>query len=384
MIYLDYAATSWPKPKEVQNAMCDFVEHSGGNPGRSGHRLSISAARIVFKAREAVANLFHIQDPLRVIFTANVTHALNLAICGLLKPGDHVVTSSIEHNSVMRPLRALEKEGLRLTVVQCKTDGCPDLEVWRNAVTQSTRLVVVTHASNVMGTLLPVREIAEIAHKAGALFLVDCAQTAGVIPIDQPGMGIDLLAFTGHKGLYGPTGTGGLVLGERVDASELRPLVRGGTGSRSEYEEQPDMLPDKYESGTANSMGIAGLGAGVRWVQSIGIESIQGREAELNEQLLSGLRNIPGITVYGPKDPDQRTAVVSCRVAGQTVSEVGLRLDDEFGILSRVGLHCAPSAHKTIGTFPEGTIRLAPGIFTSPDDIRTVNAALEKVAGGRG
>jgi cysteine desulfurase/selenocysteine lyase len=384
MIYLDYAATSWPKPKEVQNAMCDFVEHSGGNPGRSGHRLSISAARIVFKAREAVANLFHIQDPLRVIFTANVTHALNLAICGLLKPGDHVVTSSIEHNSVMRPLRALEKEGLRLTVVQCKTDGCPDLEVWRNAVTQGTRLVVVTHASNVMGTLLPVREIAEIAHKAGALFLVDCAQTAGVIPIDQPGMGIDLLAFTGHKGLYGPTGTGGLVLGERVDASELRPLVRGGTGSRSEYEEQPDMLPDKYESGTANSMGIAGLGAGVRWVQSIGIESIQGREAELNEQLLSGLRNIPGITVYGPKDPDQRTAVVSCRVAGQTVSEVGLRLDDEFGILSRVGLHCAPSAHKTIGTFPEGTIRLAPGIFTSPDDIRTVNAALEKVAGGRG
>jgi cysteine desulfurase/selenocysteine lyase len=384
MIYLDYAATSWPKPKEVQNAMCDFVEHSGGNPGRSGHRLSISAARIVFKAREAIANLFHIQDPLRVIFTANVTHALNLAICGLLKPGDHVVTSSIEHNSVMRPLRALEKEGLRLTVVQCKTDGCPDLEVWRNAVTQGTRLVVVTHASNVMGTLLPVREIAEIAHKAGALFLVDCAQTAGVIPIDQPGMGIDLLAFTGHKGLYGPTGTGGLVLGERVDASELRPLVRGGTGSRSEYEEQPDMLPDKYESGTANSMGIAGLGAGVRWVQSIGIESIQGREAELNEQLISGLRNIPGLTVYGPKDPDQRTAVVSCRVAGQTVSEVGLRLDDEFGILSRVGLHCAPSAHKTIGTFPEGTIRLAPGIFTSPDDIRTVNAALEKVAGGRG
>ncbi len=384
MIYLDYAATSWPKPKEVQNAMCDFVEHSGGNPGRSGHRLSISAARIVFKAREAVANLFHIQDPLRVIFTANVTHALNLAICGLLKPGDHVVTSSIEHNSVMRPLRALEKEGLRLTVVQCKMDGCPDLEVWRNAVTQGTRLVVVTHASNVMGTLLPVREIAEIAHKAGALFLVDCAQTAGVIPIDQPGMGIDLLAFTGHKGLYGPTGTGGLVLGERVDASELRPLVRGGTGSRSEYEEQPDMLPDKYESGTANSMGIAGLGAGVRWVQSIGIESIQGREAELNERLISGLRNIPGLTVYGPKDPDQRTAVVSCRVAGQTVSEVGLRLDDEFGILSRVGLHCAPSAHKTIGTFPEGTIRLAPGIFTSPDDIRTVNAALEKVAGGRG
>lgn len=384
MIYLDYAATSWPKPKEVMRAMSDFMEFSGGNPGRSGHRLSISAARIVFNAREAVANLFHVTDPLRVIFTANVTHALNLALYGLLKPGDHVVTSSIEHNSVMRPLRALEKQGINLTVVQCKMDGCLDLDLWRAAVTPGTRLVVVTHASNVMGTIVPIKEIAAIAHQAGALLLVDSAQTAGVIPIDQPDMGIDLLAFTGHKGLYGPTGTGGLVIGEGVDTSQLQPVVRGGTGSRSEFEEQPDMLPDKYESGTANSVGIAGLGAGVHWVQSIGVESIRAREAELNELLLSGLKNIPGITVYGPSDPEKRTAVVSCRVAGQNVSEVGLRLDDEFGILCRVGLHCAPSAHKTIGTFPEGTIRLAPGIFTSPEDIRTVIAAFEKAAAPHG
>jgi cysteine desulfurase / selenocysteine lyase len=384
MIYLDYAATSWPKPKEVQRAMCDFLEYSGGNPGRSGHRLSISAARIVFNAREAVANLFHVTDPLRVIFTANVTHALNLALYGLLKPGDHVVTSSIEHNSVMRPLRALEKEGINLTVVQCKTDGCLDLDLWRAAVTPGTRLVVVTHASNVMGTIVPIKEIAAIAHQAGALIMVDSAQTAGVIPIDQPATGIDLLAFTGHKGLYGPTGTGGLVIGEGVDTSQLQPLVRGGTGSRSEFEEQPEMLPDKYESGTANSVGIAGLGAGVRWIQSIGVESIRAREAELNEQFLSGLRNIKGITVYGPRDPQERTAVVSCRVAGQNVSDVGLRMDDEFGILCRVGLHCAPSAHKTIGTFPEGTIRLAPGIFTSPEDIRTAIAAFEKAAAPHG
>ena len=384
MIYLDYAATSWPKPKEVQRAMCDFLEYSGGNPGRSGHRLSISAARIVFNAREAVANLFHVTDPLRVIFTANVTHALNLALYGLLKPGDHVVTSSIEHNSVMRPLRALEKQGINLTVVQCKMDGCLDLDLWRAAVTPGTRLVVVTHASNVMGTVLPVKEIAAIAHQAGALILVDSAQTAGVIPIDQPDMGIDLLAFTGHKGLYGPTGTGGLVIGEGVDTSQLQPVVRGGTGSRSEFEEQPDMLPDKYESGTANSVGIAGLGAGVRWIQSIGVESILAREVELNELLLSGLKNIPGITVYGPSDPEKRTAVVSCRVAGQNVSEVGLRMDDEFGILCRVGLHCAPSAHKTIGTFPEGTISMATGIFTSPEDIRTVIAAFEKAAAPHG
>jgi cysteine desulfurase family protein len=384
MIYLDNAATSWPKPKEVLHAMSDFMEFSGGNPGRSGHRLSISAARVVYNARETVADLFHASDPLRVIFTANVTQALNLAMCGLLKPGDRVVTSSIEHNSVMRPLRALEKEGIRLIVVQCGPDGCLDLEAFRAAVVNGTRLVVVTHASNVMGTILPIKEIAAIAHQAGALLLVDCAQTAGVIPLDQPELGIDLLAFTGHKGLYGPTGTGGLVIGDRVDIEQLRPILRGGTGSRSEFEEQPDMLPDKYESGTANSIGIAGLGAGVRWIRTIGIEAIQAREAELKELLLSGLRNIPGIKVYGTDYPQGMTAVTSCTVAGQHVSEVGLRLDDEFGILSRVGLHCAPSAHKTIGTFPEGTIRLAPSIFTSPDDIRTVVAAFEKTAAGHG
>ncbi|MGD0752008.1 MAG: aminotransferase class V-fold PLP-dependent enzyme [Anaerolineales bacterium] len=380
MIYLDNAATSWPKPKEVLHAMGDFIEYSGGNPGRSGHRLSISAARIVYNAREAVAELFHAPDPLKVIFTSNVTYALNLAICGLLKPGDHVVTSSIEHNSVMRPLRALEKEGIRLTVVQCGTEGLLDLEAFRAAITPGTRLVVVTHASNVMGTIMPIKKIATIAHKAGALLLVDTAQTAGILPIDQPAMGIDLLAFTGHKGLYGPTGTGGLVIGERVDPSELRPMVRGGTGSRSEYEEQPDMLPDKYESGTGNSVGIAGLGAGIHWIQTIGVESIQARERELSELLLSGLQNISGITRYGPADSREMTAVVSCTVAGQRVSQVGLRLDEEFGILTRVGLHCAPSAHKTVGTFPEGTIRLAPGIFTSPDDIRAVIAAFENIA----
>jgi cysteine desulfurase family protein len=380
MIYLDNAATSWPKPKEVFHAMSDCMEFSGGNPGRSGHRLSISAARVVYNTREAVAELFHVSDPLRVIFTANVTQSLNLAICGLLKPGDRVITSSIEHNSVMRPLRALEKEGIRITVVPCGPDGCLDLEAFRAAVTIGTRLVVVTHASNVMGTILPIQAIATIAHQAGALILVDCAQTAGVIPLDQPALGIDLLAFTGHKGLYGPTGTGGLVIGEQVDIEELRPIIRGGTGSRSEYEQQPDMLPDKYESGTANSVGIAGLGAGVRWIQTIGIGAIQARETELKEQLISGLRNIPGIKVYGTADAHGMTAVTSCTVAGQPVSKVGLRLDDEFGILSRVGLHCAPAAHKTIGTFPEGTVRLAPGIFTSPDDIRAVISAFEKTA----
>ena len=380
MIYLDCAATSWPKPPEVLRAMSDFLEHAGGNPGRSGHRLSIAAARTVYSTREAVAELFHVPDPLRVIFTHNVTFALNLALRGILRSGDRVVTSSLEHNSVMRPLRALEREGIRLSIVPCGADGRLDLDTMKQAVAPGTRLVAVTHASNVVGTILPAREIAKIAHQAGALFLVDAAQTAGVIPIDQPALGIDLLAFTGHKGLQGPPGTGGLVLGSRVNTAELFPLMCGGTGSRSQFEEQPEMLPDKYESGTLNSVGIAGLGAGVRWVLDRGVDSIRAYEAELTDTLIAGLQNIAGVKVYGPGHSDEMTAVVSCRMANQNVSEAGLRLDDEFEILCRVGLHCAPAAHKTIGTFSEGTIRLAPGIFTTLDDIRAVIAAMRQLA----
>lgn len=380
MIYLDYAATSWPKPPEVLQAMCDFLERAGGNPGRSGHRLSIAAGKVVFSAREALAELFQVPDPLRIIFTCNVTYALNLALYGLLNPGDRVVTSSMEHNSVMRPLRALERQGVQLAVVSCEMDGRLDLAAMREAVVPGTRLVVINHASNVVGTLLPVREIAEIAHQAGALLLVDAAQTAGVVPIDQPGLGIDLLAFTGHKGLQGPTGTGGLVIGEGVDLAQLEPLVRGGTGSRSEFEEQPGMLPDKFESGTPNGVGIAGLGAGVRWVLERGVEAIHAQEAQLSDCLISGLLNIPGVSVYGTCDASLMTAVISCRVAGLHVSEVGLRLDDEFGVLCRVGLHCAPAAHRTLGTFPEGTVRLAPGVFSSQADIQSVISAMGRIA----
>ncbi len=380
MIYLDHAATSWPKPPEVVHAMSDYLETAGGNPGRSGHRLSIAAARCVYDAREAVATLFHVPDPLRVVFTLNVTHALNLALCGVLRPGDKVVTSSIEHNSVMRPLRELETHGVQLSVVACRPDGTLDLKVMRQAITPGTRLVVVNHASNVMGAILPVAEIAQIAHQVGALLLVDAAQTAGAFPIDIVETRIDLLAFTGHKGLQGPPGTGGLIFGPDVDVSKLAPLARGGTGSRSEFEEQPEILPDKYESGTQNGVGLAGLGAGVHWLLERTVEGIRAHELELTTALTSGLRCIQGVTLYGPVDPKQSVAVVSCRVEGQRVSNIGLRLDDEYGILCRVGLHCAPAAHKTIGTFPEGTIRLAPGVFTSLDDIQATISAFEKLA----
>ena len=381
MIYLDHAATSWPKPPVVVQTMTDYLEKAGGNPGRSGHRLSIAAARYVYDTREALAELFQVADPLRIIFTLNVTHALNLALRGLLQRGDRVVTSSIEHNSVMRPLRELEKQGVCLTVVPCRSNGTLDGEAMRKAVTVGTRLVVINHASNVMGAILPIPEIAQWAHQSGALLLVDAAQTAGVMPIDVDAMGIDLLAFTGHKGLQGPPGTGGLIIGPEVEISKMAPLARGGTGSRSEFEEQPDILPDKYESGTPNGVGIAGLGAGVRWVLGRTVESIRAHELELATMLTAGLRCIKGVTVYGPSQPAQSVAVVSCRVDGQRVSDIGLRLDDEFQILCRVGLHCSPAAHKTIGTFPEGTIRLALGVFTTMDDVRSTIAAFEKIAG---
>jgi len=380
VIYLDYAATSWPKPPEVLAAMSDVLERAGGNPGRSGHSLSIEAARVVYDAREEVAGLFNVPDPLRVVFTANATHAINMVLLGLLRPGDEVVVSSIEHNAVMRPLRVLEQKGVQVTVVQCASDGTLNPADVARAVSSKTRLVAMVHGSNVMGTLLPVDEVAAIAHKVGALLLVDAAQTAGTLPVDMQAMGMDLLAFTGHKSLQGPTGIGGLIVGSNVDISQIEPVMRGGTGSQSELEEQPDGLPDKYESGTHNTVGIAGLLAGIRWLKSKDIEQIRAHEMSLTAALLEGLSDIPGLIVYGSKEHERSVAVVSFTIPGKHVSEIGLRLDDEFGILCRVGLHCAPAAHRTIGTYPEGTVRLAPGVMTSLDDIHTVVSAVRHIA----
>jgi cysteine desulfurase/selenocysteine lyase len=379
MIYLDHAATSWPKPPEVLAAMHDFLACAGGNPGRSGHRLSVAAGRIVYDAREAVAELFYSADPLRVIFTLNATHAINIALHGLLRPGDRVVTSGIEHNAVMRPLRGLELRGVQVDVISCRSDGMLDLGEAARLITPGTRLVALNHASNVMGTILPVAQVADLAHRAGALFLVDVAQTAGAVPIDMPAMGIDLLAFTGHKALLGPPGTGGLVIGARVDTTEIEPLFRGGTGSRSEFEIQPEDCPDKFESGTPNGVGIAGLGAGVRYVLAHGVEAIRDHEPALARALAEGLANIPGVTVYGLADLAQRTATVSFTVADRRVSEIGLRLDEEHDVLCRVGLHCAPAAHRTIGTFPEGTVRFAAGLITSPADVQRAIAAVAEI-----
>jgi len=376
MIYFDNAATSWPKPPGVVEAMVHFMDDVGANPGRSGHRLSVEAGRIVYDAREAVAELFNAPDPLRVVFGLNVTEALNLALRGLLRPGDHVITSSMEHNSMMRPLRALEREGVEVTVVRCSPEGFLDPADVEKALRPNTVMIALNHASNVVGALLPVAEVARIARQHGLLLLVDAAQTAGAYPIDVQAGGIDLLGFTGHKSLYGPMGTGGLIIGERVDLARLEPLKRGGTGSRSELEEQPDFLPDMCESGTPNAVGLAGLAAGVRWVLERGVETIRAHEVALTQRLIDGLREIPGVTVYGGLDATHQTATVSFNIAGLEPSEVGLRLDEEYGIMCRVGLHCAPAAHRTIGTFPVGTVRFGLGAFSTVEEI---DAALEAV-----
>ncbi len=387
MIYLDNAATSWPKPPGVSQAMLHFLDQVGANPGRSGHRLSLEAGRIVYEAREAVAELFNAPDPLRLVWTANGTEALNLVFHGYLRPGDHVVTSSMEHNSVMRPLRTLvagETGGpIELTIVPCSPEGFlqpADLEA---ALQPNTVLIVLNHASNVCGSLLPVREAGTLARRhqgpgdSPCLLLVDAAQTAGAYPIDVEADQIDILAFTGHKALGGPMGTGGLIIGSRLDVARLRPLKQGGTGSRSEQEVQPDFLPDMCESGTLNTVGLAGLLAGIRWIGEQDVRAIRQQEMALTARLLAGLQRLPGVKVYGGLDPARQTATVSFNIADREPSEVGLRLDDDYGILCRVGLHCAPAAHKTLGTFPTGTVRFGLSAFNTSDE---VDAALQAVA----
>jgi cysteine desulfurase family protein len=377
MIYFDNAATSWPKPPGVAEAMVHFMDEVGANAGRSGHRLAVEAGRIVYDAREAVADLFNAPDPLRVVFGLNVTEAMNLALCGYLRPGDHVITSSMEHNAVMRPLRQLEREGVELTVLPCSPEGFLDPATIEPEVRPNTAMIVLNHASNVIGSLLPIAEAGRIARAHDLLLAVDTAQTAGAYPTDMEADKVDLLGFTGHKGLCGPMGTGGLIIGDRVDVDRLMPIKRGGTGSRSEHEEQPDFLPDKCESGTANVVGLAGLTAGVRFVMEAGVEAIRAHEVALAGQLINGLQSIPGVTVYGGLDAELQTATVSFNVAGQLPSDVGLRLDEEFGVLCRVGLHCAPAAHRTIGTFPSGTVRFGLSYFNTAEE---VDQALEAVA----
>jgi cysteine desulfurase family protein len=356
------------------------MDEVGANPGRSGHSLSIEAARMVFETREALSVLFHNKDSSRIVFTLNATESINLALKGLLKPGDHVITSSMEHNSVMRPLRDLEKKGVELVIIPCSQEGMLDPREVEKKIQTNTRMIVLNHASNVAGTLLPIEEVGKIARAHDLLFLVDAAQSAGSYPLDVEKDNIDLLAFTGHKSLYGPQGTGGLVVGERINEKEMSPLKQGGTGSRSEFEEQPDFLPDCFESGTPNGVGLAGLLAGVQFVLETGLEKIRQKEMVLIEKLLKGLRETPQVKLYGPERREDRIATLSFNFVHLSPSNGASRLEKEFGILCRPGLHCAPAAHHTIGTFPEGTIRFGLGAFNVETEVETAIQAVSLIS----
>lgn len=371
--YLDNAATSWPKPETVYQAVDRFMREVGATPGRGGHWREEEAARIADEARAALAQLFHAPDPAGVAFTMNATQAINMALKGVLRPGDHVVTSSIEHNAMWRPLKALERRGVALTAVPCAADGTLDPADVAAAIRPDTRLIALLHASNVLGTLLPVAEIGQVAHDRGLLFLVDAAQTAGAHPIDVQAMHIDLLAFPGHKGLYGPHGTGGLVVRPGV---QLETWIEGGSGTESAPETMPEALPLRLEAGTQNAAGIAGLLAGVQFVLEQGVERIREHELALTGQLIEALRDVPGLAVLGPADLARRTAVVSVTVESYIPDQLAAVLDQVFDVATRAGLHCAPQAHRTAGTLESGALRFSPGYFNTAEEIHEAAEAL--------
>lgn len=366
-VYLDNAATSFPKPEIVYQAADEFMRKVGVNAGRGAYRQALEADRIVYETRSSLAKLFNIKDVSRIIFSPNVTESLNLALKGILNPGDHVITSSMEHNAVWRPLKVLEKErGISITAIQCNSDGFLEPQKIRTAITDKTKLIVLIHASNVTGAVMPVAEIGAIARGSNILFLVDTAQTAGLYPIDAKAMNIDLLAFTGHKGLMGPMGTGGLFIREGISIS---PLKEGGTGGDSILEHQPESLPDRYEAGTLNVSGIAGLGAAVKFIIYEGIENIHKKETALTGYVLQKLSAIEGVTLYGPTDLAERVAVISFNITDLNPQKVGHVLDEKYGLMVRTGLHCAPCAHRTIGTIERGAIRIGLGYFNTEEDI---------------
>ncbi len=384
VIYFDNAATSFPKPEAVVEASINYLKNSGGNPGRSGHRLSIETGSEIFSARQSLADLFSVSNPMKIIFTSNATEALNLAILGTAREGFHVITSSMEHNSTIRPLKELELRGLiSLTVVKCSSNGYLDPDDFIKSIKPETKMAVINHASNSFGILQPAREIGKICRDRGIIFIVDAAQSAGIINIDMKKDNIDMLAFAGHKSLYGPTGTGGLVFSDSFDYKLVKPLKFGGTGSFSDKIIQPDFLPDIFESGTPNSAGIYGLGAGVNFIAETGLDNIKLHKKELTGYFIKkASAEIDGFINYISADLIE-TGVVSFNIEKIQCSEVSEILSYEYGIMSRAGLQCTPLSHETIGTFPEGTVRFSFGIFNTKEEIDISISALKDISGNR-
>jgi cysteine desulfurase family protein len=378
MIYLDNAATTYPKPKTVYQSVMRAMTEYGANPGRGSHAMAIEGARVIYETRELMAQLFNLDDPMKVIFTFNATDGLNQAIKGVLNPGDHVITTTMEHNSVLRPIKELEKYGIENTIVQCAKDGSLDVEKIEANIKINTKLVVTTHVSNLTGTIMPVEKIGQLCKRKNILYLVDGSQSAGVLDIDMKKFNIDLLVVPGHKGLLGPQGTGALLI--NCD-TEIKQLKEGGTGSESSSMFQPNFYPDKLESGTHNLPGIAGLNAGLKYILSKGTKSIYSHEKELLDIFINELRKNPKIEIYGPKDINLRCGVVPINILDIDSSEVAFKLDNEYNIAVRPGLHCAPLAHKTIGTEKIGAVRFGIGPFNKKTDILSAVRALNEISG---
>ncbi len=376
-LYFDNAATSWPKPEAVYKAAELQMRNAAGNPGRSGHTRTLEADRLIYKTREAVAALFNVKDPARIVFTFNATDSLNIALKGFALKGDHVIHTAIDHNSVLRPLGRLRRDGLiTTTTLDCDSKGSPVLDSLDSAYNSKTRLLIINHASNVTGTIAPVKEMITWAHDKNIVVLIDAAQSAGTINIDVEALDIDMLAFTGHKGLLGPTGTGGLYIKPGLD---LAPLREGGTGSQSEMDIHPESMPERLEAGTLNSSGLAGLLEGLRFIMETGLDQLRAHETFIRKTLYENLDKLPGIKLFGPGAEEDSSCIVSFTIEGADSGEIGYILENNYGILCRTGLHCAPLAHKAINTFPEGTIRLSPGFFTKLTDIEYLVNSIEEI-----
>ena len=378
MIYFDNAATSWPKPEHVYKAAENYLRSICANPGRSGHTRTIFAERLLYETRERAASFLGVgEKPERIIFTLNATDSLNMAIKGVLEPGDHVIYTSMEHNSVLRPLGSLKRNGvITTTMVWCEPSGCLDLQRIKNALRPHTKLIICTHASNVTGAVLPVEEISRLARENGILFLLDAAQTAGSIPVDLQKIKPHLAAFTGHKSLLGPPGVGLLYVHDGV---KIKPWREGGTGSNSEKDRQPELMPEYLEAGTMNTPGLAGLNEGLKFIEKTSISSITEYEQSLTAKLRGGLGEIRRVKVFDAGTKQGSVGVVSFTIEGIDSGELGFVLEQSFGILCRTGLHCAPYAHQTIGTFPQGTVRFSLGYFNKEKEIKHALEAIKKI-----
>jgi cysteine desulfurase family protein len=378
MIYLDNAATTYPKPEQVYIEMDRCMRRYCANPGRGGHAMSIASGQAVMQVREELSRFFNIQNPIRLCFTKNATESLNIAMKGVLNPGDHVITSGMEHNSVIRPLKTLQRDiGIEISIIRGSEFGEIDPDDIRKQIKPNTRLLVFTLSSNVNGIILPAAEIGRIAGEYGITFLLDGSQGAGSIDIDVEKMNIGLLAFPGHKSLMGPQGTGGLYIRENIKVCSI---ISGGTGSNSENYYQPEDMPDMMESGTLNTPGIVGLGSGIRFINEVGLENIRARKHELIKRLHEGAEEIKGVRLYSRKEMANNSGIVALNIEGVASTEVSYVLDKAYKIATRAGLHCAPLAHETLGTIKDGVVRFSVGYFNNPDEIDLTLSALREIS----